>query len=339
MSPFLRILGFVCVLISANFGPALAETPVCKGKDLLDGLKAQKPKIFAEIERRAEATANGDALLWRIEAESTASPSYLLGTLHLPDPRVANLSKRMKAAIAEVSTVALELTGTDDQAAIQKELFANPKLMVMQEGRTLWQAVEQTHHRAVEAALKSLGMGRDQAANFQPWLPSMMLALSPCFNQRTTSGEAGVDQTVERLAKAQGKRLVGLETALEQFGTLSGLSIETQAVMLADSARLFDRIEDINETLIQLYLQRRIGWILPFGQLALGVERSAREEAADEEFIEKIMSKRNRVMDERAQKHLAKGGLLIAVGALHLPGEEGLVNLFRKRGFKLTAVD
>ncbi len=339
MSSLIRLIGFSFAAIVFAVNASHATGALCKGQNLLESLKTEKPEIFAEIERRAKATINGGALLWKIVGGASDTPSYLMGTLHLPDPRASALSDKIRAAISEVSTVALELAGTDDQAAIQKELFANPRLIVMQSGKTLWQVVDKAHHKAVESALKSLGIGREQAASFQPWLPSMMLALSPCYNRLTTSGEAGVDQAVEQFAKARGKKLVALETAAEQFTALSGLSIETQAVMLADSARLFDRIDDTNETLIQLYMQRRLGWILPFGQLALEVKRSPREEAADKEFIEAIMSRRNRTMDERAQKHLAKGGLLIAVGALHLPGEDGLVNLFRKRGFTVTAVE
>ena len=109
--------------------------------------------------------------------------------------------------------------------------------------------------------------------------------------------------------------------------------------MLTDSAKLFGRIADTNETLIQLYLQRRLDWILPFGQLALGNRRTPKEAAADREFLKSIMSERNRTMDERAQKYLKEGGLMIAVGALHLPGEDGLVNLLRKRGYTVTAVE
>ena len=339
MPAILRISWVFSLLAVMWLSPAAAVEAVCKGKNLLNVLKLENPKVYAEIAQRASRTTNGDALLWKIEGNGAPEPSYLLGTLHLPDPRVVDLSPKIKGAVKAVSTVALELTGTDDQAAIQKELFANPALMVLQGGKTLWQAVDEKHHAAVEAALKTLGMSRERAANLQPWLPSMMLALSPCFTNRTNAGKPGVDQTVEKLARAHGKTVIGLETAIEQFKTLSGLSLETQAIMLADSARTYARIEDINETLVQLYLQRKIGWILPFGQQALGVQRSEREQRADREFIEKIMSKRNHLMDERAQEHLAKGGLLIAVGALHLPGESGLVNLLRKRGFSVTKVD
>ncbi|MEM7425330.1 MAG: TraB/GumN family protein [Pseudomonadota bacterium] len=339
MRPFLQTFFLVLILAAAVPFSAGASETACAGTNILNELKNRKPAIYAEIERRAAVTINGDALLWRIEGGGASSASYLLGTMHLPDPRIAELSAAAKSAISEVSTVALELTGTDDHAAIQKELFANPQLITMQRGQTLWDAVEERHQPAVEAALLSLGMGREQVASVQPWLPSMMLALSPCFNKRTASGEPGVDQSVELLARSEGKTVIGLETAVEQFETLSGLSIETQAVMLADAARTYGQIADINETLVQLYLERRIGWILPFGQLLLGLDRTPREQAADREFIDSIMSKRNHVMDERAQEKLAAGGLMIAVGALHLPGEDGLVNLLRKRGYTLTAVE
>lgn len=338
MSKLFRMLSLFVLAMCLSNAPAYAEA-VCKGQNVLEKLKQEKPEIYAEIERRAKKTINGNALLWRVEKTGAGDASFLFGTLHLPDPRVAALSDKIRTAISEVSTVALELTGTDDHAAIQKELFANPALIMMQGGKTLWDVLDQSNHGQVEKALKNLGMGRDQVANFQPWLPSMMLALSPCFTRRTVTGNAGVDQAVERLARKQGKTLVALETAAEQFGALSGLSIETQAVMLTDSAKLFDRIEDTNETLIQLYLQRRLDWILPFGQLALGNKRTARETAADKEFLESIMSERNRTMAERAEPHLQRGGLMIAVGALHLPGEDGLVNLLRLRGYKVTAVE
>jgi uncharacterized protein YbaP (TraB family) len=55
-------------------------------------------------------------------------------------------------------------------------------------------------------------------------------------------------------------------------------------------------------------------------------------------FEKRIITDRNHVMAERASTYLAKGGAFMAVGALHLPGEEGLVELLRKQGFTVTSV-
>jgi uncharacterized protein len=51
-----------------------------------------------------------------------------------------------------------------------------------------------------------------------------------------------------------------------------------------------------------------------------------------------MVKARNKVMSERAEKILAEGSAFIAVGALHLPGDKGLVELFRKAGYTMTAM-
>ena len=121
----LRTVFALFLLTMFAAGPAVPAEAICQGQNLLEVLKTEQPKVFRKIEQRAGGSVNGDALLWRIEGRDGTEPSYLLGTLHLPDPRVVDLSPKIRAAIAAVSTVALELTGTDDQAAIQKERRRN----------------------------------------------------------------------------------------------------------------------------------------------------------------------------------------------------------------------
>ena len=62
------------------------------------------------------------------------------------------------------------------------------------------------------------------------------------------------------------------------------------------------------------------------------------DENAYADFMRLIVDKRNHTMAERAQPLIEKGKVFIAVGALHLPGEEGLVELLRERGYRVTAV-
>jgi uncharacterized protein len=62
------------------------------------------------------------------------------------------------------------------------------------------------------------------------------------------------------------------------------------------------------------------------------------DESAYAAFEDRIVRDRNLVMAKGSSPHLEKGNAFIAVGALHLPGEEGLVELFRKQGFVVTRV-
>ena len=89
-------------------------------------------------------------------------------------------------------------------------------------------------------------------------------------------------------------------------------------------------------TLLSLYEQKRPTAALAVLDAAPGV--SAAERAATTELTRMLLADRNETMAERAAPLLAKGGAFIAVGALHLSGKGGLIELFRKAGYQVTNV-
>src|SRR5690606_13680867 len=97
---------------------------------------------------------------------------------------------------------------------------------------------------------------------------------------------------------------------------------------LLSTAAMGDSINDVMETLVCLYVAGETGMFRP-AVLQL-VPHEAEEMADYAEFEEQVVLKRNRLMAERAQTYLEQGNAFIAVGALHLPGSEGLIELFRK---------
>jgi uncharacterized protein len=92
------------------------------------------------------------------------------------------------------------------------------------------------------------------------------------------------------------------------------------------------------ETMIALYAEGRAGLIMPFLKSLSAQGMSSMDEKSYGDFEEIVVNARNKVMSERAGSILAEGSAFIAVGALHLPGEKGLVELFRKAGYTLTAL-
>jgi len=98
-----------------------------------------------------------------------------------------------------------------------------------------------------------------------------------------------------------------------------------------------DENENLIETMVQLYLTRRVGalWDL---QIALA-EKAGVPATSFASFEQKIIVDRNRRMRDRSLYYLEKGGAFIAVGALHLPGKTGLVALLREAGYTLTAIE
>ncbi len=317
----------------------VAEASACGGQDLIGDLESGQPAVFQRIGDEAAKTPNGGAILWRIEASGDRAASYLFGTIHLSDERVAKLGRSLQTALQEVDTVALEIIGAGDQQAMQKALLKHPELITLPGKDTLWAHLDEDTEHGVVKALGALGIQRNQATKLQPWLPALMLSVSACENQRRKNGHLVLDRAVETYAKRRGVRLVGLETPVEQFAAMSSMPLQSQTLFMSDAARNRERIDDLNETLIQLYLNRRITWFFPFAREMAGSETSADRSAAEAGFMEALINKRNVKMAERATPLVETGKALIAVGALHLPGETGLVALLREQGFELTPIE
>jgi hypothetical protein len=91
------------------------------------------------------------------------------------------------------------------------------------------------------------------------------------------------------------------------------------------------------ETLVQLYIGRKITAAMPF-QIALAKEAGVSDQAFVG-FQEKLLVERNEKMSGVAEPLLDKGGVFIAVGALHLPGEKGLVALLRQAGYSVSPLE
>ena len=94
-----------------------------------------------------------------------------------------------------------------------------------------------------------------------------------------------------------------------------------------------DRIEDALETTAALYLQGETGMIKPALRKLFPDDLSDADQAL---FEQVFVAERHHVMVERAMPMLRKGNVFIAVGALHLPGAEGLVELLRAKGYRVT---
>ncbi len=129
--------------------------------------------------------------------------------------------------------------------------------------------------------------------------------------------------------------MAGLETAIEQLQAMASLPLELHVESLVETMKLGDRIGDVYETMVDLYQTGEVGMIWPLFRAVL----PSKEDEGYAEFEETMVTSRNRGMAENAEPFLQQGGAFIAVGALHLPGEKGLVELLRRAGYRVTRAD
>ena len=170
----------------------------------------------------------------------------------------------------------------------------------------------------------------------KPWVIAAMVAVPACELTRKAAGAPVLDARLAKDALASGKEIAGLETVADQLGAMASLPMDFHIQGLVDTLKLGDRIDDINETMVALYLEGRTGAIWPFVRAVLPSEGDA--DAGFAAFEERMVTARNRTMADRAAPILNEGDAFVAVGALHLPGSDGLVALLRDKGFSVTAV-
>ena len=345
--PLLAALGFANALFFASFLavlfvalrtlPAAAQDD-CRGENVLDTMRRDDPARYEELMRTAAATVNGDTLLFRIDRDGV-DPSWLFGTMHLTDERVADLPANAEAAFAEAGTVALESTEILDPAKAQLALFSKPDLTMFTGEKDLTDYLTDEQRAVLKEGLAARGLQLALVQRMKPWLISGMVALPPCEFDRKKAGEPFLDLKLAQMAENDGKQLVGLETIVEQFDAMASLPIEFHVQGLVETIELGDRIDDIMETMIQLYVDGETGAVWPMLRAASPEMKDDETLAAGyAEFEKTMVHVRNATMLERALPLLQEGGAFIAVGALHLPGEKGLAHLIDEAGYTVTPV-
>jgi uncharacterized protein len=329
------LLSFLLLLALAS-GRAHAETPVCTGKDMMADLAKSDPALLARIEREAAATANGKGLLWKIESAGHA-PSYLFGTMHMTDPRVTQLTPSARQVFDGAGTLVIETTEILDQAKMMASIMKEPELMMFTDGTTLMSLLSPEDQKAMEAGLAARGVSLASVAKMKPWMLSALVALPVCEMARKAAGAPVLDVKLAQDAKAAGKKLEGLETVADQLHAMASLPMEFHLKGLIDTLKLGDRMNDVIETMISLYTQGDTGTFWPLFRAVLPNE--ADDKMGYAAFEQAMIVERNKTMIKSAEPIIDQGNAFIAVGALHLPGPDGLIELLRKAGHTVSVVN
>ncbi len=331
------VIALSFLLVLAALSPAHAEEPAtCGGENLLTKFEKDDPAGFAKLRAEADAVPNGKSIFWRVEKEGKPA-SFLLGTMHVTDPRVLAMPEAARTAYADAATVIVESDEITDEKKAGAAIMARPDLTMFTDGKSITDFLDKEDTEKLTEGLKDRGLSLAAVARMKPWMIASFVALPACEIARKTAGAAFLDQRLARDALAGGKTLKGLETLLEQISALDSLPLEPQIQGLVQTVELGDALQDVIETMSQLYLAGDTGMIMPMMRAASpGAEEDA---LAYAEFEQRIIVDRNHVMASRAAPILEEGNVFMAVGALHLPGPEGVVELLRKQGFSVTAVN
>jgi uncharacterized protein len=271
--------------------------------------------VFSLFINLAQATEKG--LFWKMESPK-GIVSYLFGTIHTDDNRVADISPSVLEAIKSVDTFMMEAGENND-----------PSVMLLKEGNLASQLTEAEFDQVRELAdFHVMHMGA--AMQMKPWL------LAVVFDLPKPQTPFNLDNLLMTKAEELGKKVAGIETAKEHFGVMDDFSTDEQMVMLRAVLKRTpeQKVADF-ESLMAEYLQGDSDKIT-----ALNEKITAGMLPADiwAKIKDKLLDKRSVVMAERAIPVANEKPIFLAVGASHLAGDIGLISAFKKAGYKLTAL-
>jgi uncharacterized protein YbaP (TraB family) len=298
---------------------------------LLASVAAAREPAPTAVEAPQSPAPTPHPLLWRIEGNP---PSWLYGTIHLPDERVLELPPVVRDAIESSDGLFTEIPmdlSTQLRAAASAML---PGLTTLED-----ELPEELYDR-LDSFLESKGFEPLVFKKFKVWAVAMQLELLDHID-RLASGPP-LDQFLYDLARSLGKEVGGLETVQEQLDVFETLPPEGQIELLR---RTLDRLEryddegiDPTERLLEAYLggdMRRIAALV-----AEGMEED--EDGLGQEMQERLLTRRNaRMADRIAERLRARPGkaYFFAAGAAHfLEDEEGIPSLLRARGFEIRRI-
>ena len=271
--------------------------------------------IFAVLAFAAQATEKG--LFWKLESP-TGKTSYLFGTMHTDDNRVAEMTPNMLEAMKSVDTFMMEAEPTQDPSIFMMKDASLPSLLTQAE-------FDQVRDLA-EFHVMHLGA----AMQMKPWL------LAVIFDLPKPQTEFAQDNLLMTKSEDFGKEIKGLETSQEHFSMMDAFSIDEQMVMLrAVLKRTPEQKEADFERLMAAYLKGDSDKISALDEQITGGMLPKEIWA---KMRVKLLDERNVVMAQRAIPAANEKPIFIAVGASHLAGDNGLIAAFKKAGFKLSAI-
>jgi len=330
----LRGLVTAAVIMAA----ATAVHAACDGQDILAGLPLDER---AKLEARADAAPFARGNLWR--AERDGSVIHVVGTFHIGDPRMGPMMDRLAPLIAGADLVMVEITPEEEQR-LASAMTADPGMAYIVEGPTLRDLLTQDEWQSYAAEMAARGIPAFVASRFQPWLAFSTLSIPACLMTMEAMPLRGLDDRIITYARDLGIAVEGLETHEVLQFLFDALTGDESLDILRATLIQAELSEDMFATLANAYFagEHRLIWEFSRGWMPESARHIfPRDRAADiyDRLEATLLIRRNRAWLE-AMLPRAKGRtVLMAVGAAHLSGHDGVLDLLARAGFSLERVE
>ncbi len=258
---------------------------------------------------------NKNSLVWQI-TEGAQNPSYILGTMHVRDARAFQFEHLCYQKILNCEAFATEFNLDEIQNQTDFTLSLPDGLQL---SHLIKPKIYDKISRVVE---QKMGLTLLHFNSLKPIIVTNMLTESVLASDRLMS----LDETLWRFASENGRILRGIETFEEQVDILNKMSLEEQIKGLKDLASDFSKFRKLLLNMTKLYEQAAIQKLY----------KVAKKTAKGNRRL--LLYNRNHIMAQRIADMSKEMTLCAAIGAGHLAGKNGVLNLLKKMGFEVKPV-
>jgi uncharacterized protein len=264
--------------------------------------------------------AEDKTFLWRVRSDK--SQIYILGSIHFLKKENYPLNKTIEKAFDGTQKLVLEIDfKSEDAGAVQRVTLEKG---LSHDGRTLQQNLSPETYRLAEKRAQELGIDIRALSPLKPWVVALtMTALQ--LQKLGFDPNYGVDRYLAERAKKSGKTMAGLETAAFQIGLVDQLSERDQESMLRQSLKEMDRLDRGLNQIVRAWSTGDVN------SLEASLLSGMREYPA---VHQTMIADRNRRWLPQIEQMIEQGeSTLIVVGAAHLVGKDGVIELLKARGY------
>jgi len=262
--------------------------------------------------------------LWEIRKDK-GPKSYIFGTMHSKDSRILHLPGVVMQALNRSSIFMMETTLS------QKAMAQIQAMMLAPAGTNTNTLLGPERLQQLEPIVAEYDMPPESLQRLKIWATASILSQPPSSRMQKGEQLKLLDRELEKLARAQGKLIVPLEKATDQLNIFDELSTEAQLELLDSAIENHAELDAEIEKLTQHYLRGETGWF--FCNMEDDLKAASPE--IQNFVLNKLIIERNHHMAKGIIARISSNTGFVAIGALHLPGAQGVLKLLELEGFSI----
>lgn len=251
------------------------------------------------------------------------APSYILGTLHSDDPKITAINNAAFSKLAYANTATFEIKFNKEALMVARQSMYIDSNSI----DTLQNMVGISPYNDFVNLLKKLHPESDEKDYYRmkPWAAAVFIT-EPVDNYDGIP----LDLKLQNFAAQRNIPVYGLETPESQLAIFNGLTNEQQIGLFKDAVQNFPQTQKDIKEMFDAYLDTDLTKIKTLADKAF--ETYSDKELAGHLKLE-MVDKRNRTMADGISSKIDLGNSFVAIGALHLPGKEGVLHLLENKGY------